>query len=140
MAFDNYAGSNKLARTLSDRMKAESKKPLVLDFGSIGGDYSLTTNTFPVKIPRGDYSVCRQLTLGEAGSYLTSTDVGGSHGHSGGSHGGHQSGTGSHNHDGGSHGHSVTIPDKMQSVKPGDRVLVAWVQNEAVVIDIITTL
>ena len=52
MAFDNHAGANKLARTLSNRMKNESKSSLVLDFGSINSDYSLTTNTFPVKIPK----------------------------------------------------------------------------------------
>ncbi len=46
MAFDNHAGANKLARTLSNRMKNESKSSLVLDFGSINSDYSLTTNTF----------------------------------------------------------------------------------------------
>ena len=45
MAFDNHAGANKLARTLSNRMKNESKSSLVLDFGSINSDYSLTTNT-----------------------------------------------------------------------------------------------
>ena len=57
MAFDNHAGANKLARTLSNRMKNESKSSLVLDFGSINSDYSLTTNTFPVKIPKKDYTV-----------------------------------------------------------------------------------
>ncbi|MFR7696808.1 MAG: hypothetical protein ACLU0A_05575 [Roseburia sp.] len=31
------------------------------------------------------------------------------------------------------HSHSVTIP----AVKAGDRVLVAWIQSEAVVIDVI---
>lgn len=30
MAFDNHAGANKLARTLSNRMKNESKSSLVL--------------------------------------------------------------------------------------------------------------
>ena len=42
MAFDNHAGANKLARTLSNRMKNESKSSLVLDFGSINSDYSLS--------------------------------------------------------------------------------------------------
>lgn len=75
MAFDNHAGANKLARTLSNRMKNESKSSLVLDFGSINSDYSLTTNTFPVKIPKKDYTVCRHIS-------------GMSLGTSGGSHGG----------------------------------------------------
>lgn len=114
MAYDDYAGVNKLAQIMSSRMKDESASPLVLDFGSINGNYSLTTNTFPVEIPKGDYSVCRHIS-------------GLSLGISGGGHGGHESGNGSHLH-------SVDIP----VLKPGDRVLVAWVHNDAVVIDVIT--
>ena len=107
MAFDNHAGANKLARTLSNRMKNESKSSLVLDFGSINSDYSLTTNTFPVKIPKKDYTVCRHIS---------------------GSHGGHEYGDGSHSH-------SIPVP----KLKPGDRVLVAWIQSEAVVVDVIVS-
>ena len=54
MAFDGHAGANKLARTLHKRMKSMSDSPLVLDFGRIESDYGLITNTFPVKIPKGD--------------------------------------------------------------------------------------
>ena len=114
VAFDNHAGTNKLARIMSSRMKAESAGPLILDFGSINGNYSLTTNTFPVEIPKGDYSVCRHVS-------------GMSLGISGGTHGGHGSGDGVHSH-------TVDVP----LLKPGDRVLVAWVQNDAIVIDVIT--
>lgn len=113
MAFDNHAGANKLARTLHDRMKKVSESPLVLDFGKIESDYGLTTNTFPVKIPNGDYTVCRHVT----GINLST---------GGGSHGGHEYGDGSHSH-------VIPVP----GLNPGDRVLVAWVQNEAVVIDVI---
>ena len=70
---------------------------------------------------------------------------GGDHSHSGGTHshgsaGDHSHGAaGSHSHgSAGSHNHSVTVPEKMRSLKPGDRVLVAWVQSDAVVIDIIS--
>lgn len=139
MSFNSYAGTSKMAKILSERMKAESKSSLVLDFGKINPDYSLTTNTFPVKIPKGDYSVCRQLTLGNTGSSFTSTSSD-DHSHSGGSHGGHELGNGSHSHSDGVHSHSVLLPEKMRSIKPGDRVLVAWIQNEAVVIDIVMNL
>lgn len=115
MAFDDHAGANKLARTLSERMKVESAEPLVLDFGSINHDYSLITNTFPVNIPKGDYSICRHVS----GMNL---------GVSGGNHAGHETGNGAHSH-------TVNMP----LLKPGDRVLVAWVQNDAVVIDVITS-
>ena len=45
---------------------------------------------------------------------------------SGGSHGGHNSGNGSHEH-------SVTLP----KVKAGDTVLVTWVKNTPVVVDVV---
>ena len=47
-SFDENAGTNKLANVLSDRMKREGETPLVLDFGEIQANGSLTTNTFPV--------------------------------------------------------------------------------------------
>ncbi|MBR1744363.1 MAG: hypothetical protein IJ733_21390 [Lachnospiraceae bacterium] len=114
MAFDENSGINKMANVLSQRMKKENASPLVLDFGEIKKNGSLVTNTFPVAIPKGSYSVCRQLTLGETGKKLTTTSEDPPE-------------------------HKVIIPEKMRSVQPGDRVLVAWVQNEAVVIDIITS-
>lgn len=118
--FDGNPGTNKLANVLSQRMKKEGESPLVLDFGEIQGNGSLTTNTFPVPIPKGDYSICRH--------------VGGlSFEISGGSHSGHEEQTTTYHT--GSHKHTVAPP----VVKPGDRVLVAWVQNEAVVIDVITS-
>ena len=112
MAFDKNAGTNKLANVLSKRMKKEGESPLSLDFGQIQQNGSLLTNTFPVPIPKGDYSVCRQLTLGKTGDELTVTAEKPPL-------------------------HSVIIPEKMRELVSGDRVLVAWVQNEAVVIDII---
>lgn len=148
-------GMNKLARALQGRMQqnVDASSYLLLDFGEIQGDYSLLTNTYPIPIPRSDYLVCRQLTLGSTGSHLTNTSPNGSHehtgegthNHDGGVHDGHETGTGTHNHSGGVHGHgnagshlhSVLIPEKMRSILPGDRVLVAWIQNDAVVIDIV---
>lgn len=89
MAYEANPGTNKLANVLRRRMQRESATSLILDFGEIGADGSLTTNTFPVPIPRGDYSVLRQYA------------------------------------------------DADEEAKPGERVLVAWVQSEAVVIDIV---
>lgn len=135
--FDGHPGTSKLATVLSQRMKKENESPLVLDFGEIQTNGSLLTNTFPVPIPKGDYSVCRSLTFGKAGTTLTETDQSGEHQHPEGLHEGHTTGNGWHTHHGGIHGHMVSIPEKMRSVEAGDRVLVAWVQSEAVVIDII---
>lgn len=93
MAFDKNTGVNKLANVLSQRMKKENNSPLALDFGEIHKNGSLVTNTFPVPVKKGDYSICRQLGVKKE-------ETGGLH--------------------------------------PGDRVLVAWVQNDAVVIGIVT--
>lgn len=109
MAFDNHVGANKLAQTLQKRMSEMQPKNLILDFGSIESDYGLVTNTFPVKIPSGEYTVCRHVSGDKV---------------FGGIHEGHSSGDGSHEH-------------FLPGLQPGNRVLVAWVHNEAVVIDVI---
>lgn len=88
--FDGHPGTVRLASVLSQRMKRENESPLVLDFGEIQANHSLVTNTFPVPVPKGEYSVCRHVT-------------------------------------------------DTYSLNPGDRVLAAWVQNEAIVIDIIVS-
>jgi hypothetical protein len=118
-------GLNKLAQVMQERMNRNqtANSALVLDFGTIQADMSLKTNTFSIPIPQADYHVCRQLTLGPTGSLLTETKTPGKHG-------GHTGGDGSHDH-------QIKVPEKMRSIKSGDRVLVAWVQSEAVVIDII---
>ena len=118
--FDENAGTNRLANVLTDRMKRESESPLYLDFGEIQANGSLITNTFPVAVPKGQYSVCRHV------GGLT-FEI------SGGVHEGHEEQTTDHNT--GSHTHTVKPP----AVKSGDRVLVAWVQSEAVVIDVIVS-
>lgn len=112
---DSNMGMNRLARAIQDRMNRnrDANSELVLDFGTIQSDRSLKTNTFAHAIPRADYHVARHLTLGGTGSVLSyTTQVDG-------------------------HSHAVTIPQKMRSVQPGDRVLVAWVQSEPVIVDVI---
>ena len=98
-------GMEKLAKVLDSRMGEHSGGGFSFDFGVIKKDYSLVSNTFPLPIPKKDYSVCRLLAN-------LSTNV------SGGTHGGHNSGTGSHSH-------KVVMP----KLKPGDRVLIVWVER-----------
>ncbi len=157
-------GINKLTEVLQSRMRVISDKPQVLDFGVIQEDMSLLTNKFPVPIPQSDYMVCRQLTLGPTNDILAKTqDIGlphsGSHIHKTidetGSCGCIVSGTvgeetgpapdppipsersaGGDSSDG-EHQHHVLIPEKMRHLEPGDRVLVAWVGDDACVIDLI---
>jgi hypothetical protein len=123
-------GISKLAKTLSNRVAAQGDAnygSLVLDFGEIQPDMSLLTNTYPIKIPASDYLVLEYLTIGPTGGYLTNT-VCNEDSYS----------NGEHTHPGisksGSHYHSVSIPRKLRKLGAGDRVLVAWVQNDAVVI------
>lgn len=73
MPYQGNPGTSKLGKILSDRMAKQNASPLILDFGSIEADYSLKTNTFPVPIPRSDYTVCRHvggLVLGTTGESM----------------------------------------------------------------------
>lgn len=121
--FDGHPGTAKLASVLSQRMKRENESPLILDFGEIQENYSLVTNTFPVPIPKGDYSVCRSLN-----GYMLATSEASWTGHL-------QIDMHVHNSPSGVQAHSHDVP--LPKLKPGDRILVAWVQSEAVVIDTI---
>jgi len=109
--FDENAGTNKLANVLSQRMKRETDDSLILDFGEIQSNGSLITNTFPVSISKGEYSVCKHVT-----EYSTTADIS-------------------------ENGGAATLSSLKvhNALKSGDRVLVAWVNSEAVVIDRITS-
>ena len=159
MSYNTNKGTSALAGALTGRMRdIMNQIPVSLDSGVIQDDYSLKTNNMKTPIPKGSYSLCRQLTLGPTNAHFTYTieagnpndgthDHGssGTHEHSGGTHSGHSdggvhthSGDGAHVHKGeGPHIHDVLLPEKLRSPQPGDRVLVAWVQNEPIVVDII---
>ena len=120
---ENNLGANALTNTLSGMMRGiagEMSKPQ-LSFGIINADYSLTCNSFPCPIPVTDYSVCRQL-LYDPQVPLTETYMDGFHDH----------------YDvvpTEPHQHKVKLPKKMRRLKPGDKILVAIIGNEFVVID-----
>lgn len=119
------SGANKLACTLTGMIGsiAGEKSKAQIDIGIINSDYSLTTNSFPKPIPKDSYNVCRQL-LYDPSVPLTETYVDGGHDH-----------FGAVPYE--THSHKVKLPKKMRWLKPGDKVLVAIVQNEFVVVDII---
>lgn len=100
----------KMGAALIEKMRQISDKPNVLDFGSILPDFSLQTNSFPVPIPKGDYFVCRMAALPDKDNWAMTETAG-------------------------SHSHQVALPDSLIPLRPGDRVLVAWVEDDAVVID-----
>ena len=76
MAYDDHSGTNKFARTLADRINAQIPSGLIMDFAQVNSDMSLTTNTFPQKIPKDDYTVCRNFT-----GYTLTTTTNGYHPH-----------------------------------------------------------
>ncbi len=102
-------GMNRLANVLGAWMRAMSDGPRLLDFGEILPDGSLSTNEFLPTIPKSDYFVCRGLGQGEAGSLWAATTA----------------------------RENVLTPERFRAIKPGDRVLIAWVGDDAVVVDII---
>lgn len=101
----------RLSDVLSGRMKKTSSAavPTTLELGVINHNLSLTTDSIPTPIPRGDYMV--DITL--AGG-TTSEDT--------------------HSHDG---GESYTHSHSFRSLNAGDRVLVAWCGNEPVVLAVV---
>lgn len=115
MSKKNSSGMSTLAAVFSSQMQRVTETPRILDFGEIEENYSLKTDTFPISIPKTDYVICRHI-----GNIPFSLD--------GGKHDGHESGNGEHEHE-------VILP----AIKPGDRVLVAWIGSEAVVIDTVVT-
>lgn len=103
--------------------------PSTVELGTIAANYDLVPDNFRAAIPKGDYMVNLRLT----GGLLTSETE---HTHSGGAHE-QQVGTGAHSHSGGKHNHM--LPSEYRGLKPGDRVLIAWCGNEAVVIAIVVS-
>lgn len=79
-------GAQNLVSAIRKIAEGQVPKDRTLDFGEIKQDGSLVLDTFPVPIPRGEWSLTRQLLAG-------------------------------------------TDP-----ARPGDRVIAAWVGNEAVVL------
>ena len=108
---DNSPGMSKLAMAIRGLTGAEIPAAQQLDFGVIQANGSLRTNAFPVPIPKRDYTVCRSLKR-LYGGFTTSPG-----------------GEPIHTHIG-----SVNISP---ALKAGDRVLIAWVGSDAIVIDVV---
>lgn len=159
---DNSPGMSHLAGVMVGIARDANNTSLVLDFGVIQADGSLLTNTYPIAIPATDYLVCRGCVLpnSEVITSHSTTARNNAHRHKfedalileGTTDA--QSSPESHSHSvqvpmldivtgyttstQKSHSHEVDIARPSQRrLKAGDRVLVAWVYNDAVVIDII---
>ena len=112
MSNKGSAGMARFAAVMDARMQEHIPSDLKIDFAEIVSGNGLKCNTFPEVIPASDYMVCRQLTLGNTGDWMANVETTGGSG-------------------------SAYLPEKMRKIKAGDRVLVAWVQDTPVVLDMI---
>lgn len=105
-------------------MRANSSTPLEL--GKINGDMSLSVSSLGNAIPKGDYMISMRLKISDVkmktSSVHLSTDE-----------------ADDHSHGIGDHSHTVDLPISYRGIREGDRVLVAWVGTEPVVIDIVVS-
>ena len=126
MSKEGNPGCNAFANVVGGMMRKQlGAQDKITEYGVIQPDYSLVVPSLGTgnPIPKSDYNVCRQLTY-DPGAPLTETYSDGAHGHPDAGYGG-------------SHVHQVKLPEKMYWIRPGDKVLVVWVDNEANIVDII---
>lgn len=110
------SGINRLARVLHKRMKETNKNYDQLELGTILQDMSLKTDLFPIPINKENYLLSRSLTFKNSDPLTnTTTEL--------------------------DHSHNVNLPDKMNPLNQGDRVLVAWVNKGSVpiIVDIVVS-
>lgn len=128
----------KLGDVISGRIKSANRASQVtyLELGTINADLSLKIDGLNGNIRPNDYMVSLNLTHE---TYFTYNELNSStnapHVHSGGQHS-QEIGDGAHTHStDGLHDHRV--PSVFRRLKAGDRVLVAWVGNEPIIVDIV---
>lgn len=124
--------TKRLAHVLANRMKETSNAAVrtTVELGTYNMDGSITPDSLRARIPKGEYMINFMLTND---IYTSSEDIS----ISGGSHGGHESGSGSHEHNNvGEHNHR--LPAKLFPLMAGDRILIAWCGTEPVVIAKVT--
>lgn len=108
----------RLSLTLDGRMKKTSSAaiPTTIELGTINANLSLTTDSLPVPIPKGDYTINIMLAGGS-----------------------NQTGSETLSYGGESLTHSHSLPSAFRGLRGGDRVLVAWCGNEPVVVAIVVS-
>lgn len=134
----------KMGDSLMSRMTGinQALRPLGIELGVIQPNLSLSPDTSPGPIPKGEYLMSRRLSLGTEGDVFAQTKEGqGMHGHGPSGAHGQYSGSGVHSHPAteGVHVHDVLLPESMRSLKSGDRVLICWAGYTAVVVDVVLT-
>lgn len=117
------SGVNKLAQVIAERISVQTTKPDSLELGSIQGDMSLKIDRFAVPIPKGEYLIAEWT----AKLWLPAFSIDGNQNGLKDSRDGAVTGDATFNF-------QPTIIDGVKiefkpDLKPGDRVLVAWVNN-----------
>lgn len=117
-----------LGKLMDGQMKnvMRANMGISLELGVIGSNLSLSVASLGNAIPKGDYMV--SLHLIDNIMKLNTTDVALSTDQADG-----------HSHTINEHKHTVTLPARLRGIKAGDRVLVAWVGTEPVVVDIVVS-
>ena len=112
-------GINRLCNAINHRAAAHAERAITdleLDIGTIQGDLKLLTNRFPVPLEPKDYHILRTLKGLIGKTYKKTLPLNTEH------------------------GGTVNIPAlkiKLPKLKAGDRVLVAWIRDEPIIIDVI---
>ena len=103
-----------LASVLDGQVKktVSASKTLTFELGTIVGNMALSVSSLSNNIPKGEYMVSFRLTTGSL-TFKTKVEE--------------------------NHAHSITLPSQFRGLQVGDRVLVAWVGTEPIVIDIVVS-
>ena len=117
------SGANKLAQVIAERISTQTAMPDALELGTIQGDMSLKIDRFAVPIPKGEYLIAEWM----AKLSLPAFSIDGNQNGLKDSMDGAVTGDATFNF-------QPTVIDDVKiefkpDLKPGDRVLIAWVNN-----------
>ena len=117
------SGANKLAQVIAERISTQTTRPDALELGTIQGDMSLKIDRFAVPLPAGEYLIAEWT----AKLSLPAFSIGGSQTGLKDSLNGAVTGDATFNF-------QPVVIDNVKievkpDLKPGDRVLVAWVND-----------
>ena len=105
---------------------AKANKGIAVELGSINSDLSLKVASLGNSIPKGDYMVSLHLKVSSLELETDSVDL-------------TTEKAEEHQHTIDGHTHNIELPSQLRGLRAGDRVLVAWVGTEPIVIDIVVS-
>lgn len=109
------SGGNYIGQAIKKRLEQTMDGPDNLELATVTPKLGLQLDTYAHEIPKGEYLICRSLTLPST----LATNLAG------------QGTTWEHQH-------TTARPQQLDPIKAGDRVLVAWINgNDLIVLDVI---